>query len=122
MYNAVRTSKSTSLSSSSTVLPNPKPVLYNNKMRAKVNIVGGSSLFSSLFSPQRTQRTQRIKRIKRVKRGKKVKRKTFYTFSKKHSNSLYQRMSEDVTSTISSVSSASSVVKTVVKIVNNDSH
>jgi hypothetical protein len=91
MYNAVRTSKSTSLSSSSTVLPNPKPVLYNNKMRAKVNIVGGSSLFSSLFSPQRTQRTQRIKRIKRVKRGKKVKRKTFYTFSKKHSNSLYQK-------------------------------
>jgi len=57
-------------------------------MRAKVNIVGGSSLFSSLFSPQRTQR---IKRIKRVKRGKKVKRKTFYTFSKKHSNSLYQK-------------------------------
>jgi hypothetical protein len=60
-------------------------------MKAKVNIVGGSSLFSSLFSPQRTQRTQRIKRIKRVKRGKKVKRKTFYTFSKKHSNSLYQK-------------------------------
>jgi len=63
-------------------------------MRAKVNIVGGSSLFSSLFSPQRTQRTQRIKRIKRikrVKRGKKVKRKTFYTFSKKHSNSLHQK-------------------------------
>jgi hypothetical protein len=54
-------------------------------MRAKVNIVGGSSLFSSLFSPQRTQRTQRIKRIKRIKR------KTFYTFSKKHSNSLYQK-------------------------------
>jgi hypothetical protein len=84
MYNAVHTSKSTSLLSSSTVLPNPKPVLYNNKMRAKVNIVGGSSL----FSPQRTQRTQRIKRVKRVKR---VKRKTFYTFSKKHSNSLYQK-------------------------------
>jgi len=54
-------------------------------MRAKVNIVVGSSLFSSQFSPQRTQRTQRIKRIKRVKR------KTFYTFSQKHSNSLYQK-------------------------------
>ena len=119
MYNAVRTSKSTSLSSSSTVLPNPKPVLYNNKMRAKVNIVGGSSLFSSLFS---LQRTQRIKRIKRVKRVKKVKRKTFYTFSQKHSNSLYQKMSEDVTFTIPSVSSASSVVKTMVKqiLINED--
>jgi hypothetical protein len=69
MYNGVHTGKSANLSSSSTVLPNPKPVLYNNKMRAKVNIVGGSSLFSSLFSPQRTQRTQRIKRIKRINRG-----------------------------------------------------
>jgi len=54
-------------------------------MRAKINIVVSSSQFSSQFSPQRTQRTQR------VKGGKKGKRETFYTFSQKHANSLYQK-------------------------------
>ena len=47
--------------------------------------VVSSSQFSSQFSPQRTQRTQR------VKGGKKGKRETFYTFSQKHANSLYQK-------------------------------
>jgi hypothetical protein len=81
MYNGVHTGKSANLLFSSTAPPNPEQVFYSNKTIAKINII----VSSSLFSPQRTQRTQRVKRIKRVKR------KTFYTFSKKHSNSLYQK-------------------------------